>query len=180
MTQQLAAGRQDPFATKLGWAIFITFFILFFNIINLPRTPLGEREFLQMMHDSMGLIVGILCWIRVYWFVKGPAPTPPEGVPAASFAFGRMILFVLIFTFAIEFVIGTLYAWGEGRDIVLFGWHVPQMVATTESLRLLSGYPHSALAFYYLMLMSLWMAVGIWQQIKYKAGWRRLFPGELV
>ena len=41
MTEHLAPGTQDRVATILGWAIFVTFFILFFNIINLPRTPAG-------------------------------------------------------------------------------------------------------------------------------------------
>jgi cytochrome b561 len=91
-----------------------------------------------------------------------------------------MILFVLILTFAVEFVIGTFYAWGESRQINFFGFEFPQLVESTESLRLMTGYPHSALAFYYLMLISLWLAVGGWQAIRYKAGWRRLFPGEQV
>ena len=70
MSEQLAPGQQDKVATYLGWAIFITFFILFFNIINLPRTPLGQREGMQLWHDSLGWIVGALCWIRLYWFAK--------------------------------------------------------------------------------------------------------------
>ena len=180
MTEQLAPGTQDRTATLLGWAIFITFFVLFFNIINLPRTPLGQREGMQLWHDSVGWIVGLLCWFRIYWFIKGPKPQPPEGMPEDSFAFSRAILFVLICVFAIEFLIGILYAWGEGRQVNMFGAHFPQLLQTSEGLRISTGYPHSALAFYYLMLFSIWIALGWWQNRKYKSGWRRLFPGEKV
>ena len=180
MTDNPAPGTQDRVATLLGWAIFLTFFVLFFNIINLPRTPLGEREGMQLWHDSLGWVVGILCWVRLYWFAKGPKPTPPEGMPEDSFAFSRAILFMLILVYAIEFVIGIFYAWGEGRDVNFFGAVLPQFVGTSEPLRIATGYPHSALAFYYLMLFTIWLVLGWWQNRQYGSGWRRLFPGEKV
>lgn len=180
MNQPAAPGIQDRTATILGWAIFIAFFVMFINIFNLPRTPLGQREGMQLWHDSVGLIVGLLCWFRIYWFARGPKPQPPEGLPEDSFAFNRTVLFVLILVFAVEFLIGIFYAWGEGRQISMFGFHFPQLLPTTESLRRSAGYPHSALAFYYLMLFCLWFALGLWQNKKYKTGWRRLFPGEAV
>ena len=180
MSEQLAPGIQDRTATLLGWAIFVTFFILFINIINLPRTPLGEREGMQLWHDSLGWVVGVLCLIRLYWFAKGPKPQPPEGMPEDSFAFSRAILFTLILVFALEFLIGIFYAWGEGRSVNFFGAIFPQLVDTSENLRKATGYPHSAFAFYYLMLLTLWLALGFWQHRKYKSGWRRLFPGEKV
>jgi cytochrome b561 len=180
MTEHLQPGTQDRTATWLGWAIFVVFFMLFFNIINLPRTPLGEREGMQLWHDSLGLIVGLLCWVRLFWFVKGPKPQPPAGLPENSFAFNRAILFVLILVYALEFIIGLGYAWGEARQINMFGFQFPQLLATSEELRKATGYPHSALAFYYLMLFCLWLSLGIWQARKYKTGWRRLFPGVQV
>lgn len=180
MSAALAPGQQDGISTALGWAIFVSFLLLFFNIINLPRAPLDEREPLQLVHDSLGLVVGLLCMIRLYWFAKGPAPEPPVGMPAASFAFSRTILFVLIMTFALEFLLGIFYAWGEGREVMFFGWNPPQIIDTSETLRKSTGYPHSALAFYYLMLMSLWLALGAYQNYRYKVGWRRLFPGRPV
>jgi cytochrome b561 len=135
---------------------------------------------MQLWHDSLGWVVGALCWFRIYWFIKGPKPRPPEGMPENSFAFSRAILFVLILVFAVEFLIGIFYAWGEGRQVNMFGAHFPQLVDTSEGLRISTGYPHSALAFYYLMLFSTWIALGWWQNRKYKSGWRRLFPGEKV
>jgi len=180
MSGNPAPGTQDRVATLLGWAIFITFVVLFFNIINLPRTPLGQREGMQLWHDSLGWVVGILCLIRLYWFARGPRPQPPEGMPEDSFAFSRAILFMLILVFAAEFLIGIFYAWGEGRQVNFFGAVFPQMVPTSESLRIMTGYPHSALAFYYLMLFTIWFVLGFWQHRRYGSGWRRLFPGEKV
>ncbi|MDP6674868.1 MAG: cytochrome b/b6 domain-containing protein [Gammaproteobacteria bacterium] len=180
MNQQAAPGIQDRTATILGWAIFVTFFIMFFNITNLPRTPLGQRENLQLWHDSLGWIVGALCLVRLYWFAAGPKPQPPEGMPEGSFAFSRTILFVLILVFALEFLIGIFYAWGEARQVNFFGGIFPQLVKTSESLRVSTGYSHSALAFFYLEIFGLWSFVTIWQHIRYNADLRRLFPGERV
>lgn len=180
MSEQLGPGVQDRVATILGWAIFATFFLLFFNIINLPRTPLGEREGMQLWHDSLGWVVGILCLARLYWFAAGPKPRPPEGMPEDSFSHSRAILFMLVLVFAAEFLIGIFYAWGEGRNVNFFGGVFPQFVETSEALRIATGYPHSALAFYYLMLFTIWFVLGAWQNRKYGSGWRRLFPGEKV
>lgn len=180
MNEETAPGTQDRVATMFGWAIAITFFVLFWNIIMLPRTPLDQRANLQMFHDSLGLIVMLLAWARLVWFVLGPRPTPPVGLPDAAFAFNRTILFAIVLTFAVTGFIGFFYAWGEGRQIYLFGVHFPQLLPTTEGLRKTTGYPHSALSFYYLMLFALWFAVGIYQHFRYRTGYRRLFPGARV
>ena len=180
MTEHLAPGVQDRTATILGWAIFVTFFVLFFNIINLPRTPLGQREGMQLWHDSLGWIVGILCWIRIYWFAKGQKPQPPEGMPADSFAYSRAVLFMIVLISDRQFRAFAREMAGQGRNVNFFGAVFPQLVATTESLRISTGYPHGALAFYYLMLFTIWFVLGWWQNRKYQSGGRRLFPGVKV
>jgi cytochrome b561 len=180
MSAQLPSGQQDKVATFLGWALFVVFFVLFFNILNLPRTPLGEREGMQLWHDSLGWIVGVLCIIRLVWFAVGPRPRSPEGMPADSFAYSRAILFMIVLVFSVEFVLGLFYAWGEGRDVNFFGAVFPQLAETSEGLRVPTGYVHSALAFYYLMLFTIWFVLGWWQNRRYGSGWRRLFPGEKV
>ena len=181
VTQLAEAGRQDTVSTILGWLIFLSFFVLFFNIINLPRTPLDLREPLRVTHDTLGLVVMLLALIRLYWFWRGPAPSPPPGLPPGSFAFNRAILLALILTFAAEGIIGYCFAWGEtDRSPTIFGWVIPQLLPEDDAVRKPAGYLHSALGFYYLMLLSIWIAFGLYQHVRYKAGLLRLLPGFRV
>lgn len=180
MSNELAPGIQDRRSTIMAYVLVSCFIILFFNTINLPRTALDQRATLRLVHDSFGLIVLLLAALRLYWHYRDPAPRPPPGLPERSFAFNRTILVFLYATFAITGVIGFIYAWGEGRDVVLFGITLPHLVARSESVRVPMGYLHSSLGFYYLMLLSIWFAFGFYQHWRYKVGLRRLFPGRQV
>ena len=87
---------------------------MFFNIINLPRTPLDQREGMQLWHDSLGWVVGIVCLARLYWFAAGPeARVRPRVCRRIPSLHSRAILFMLVLVFAAEFLIGIFYAWGE-------------------------------------------------------------------
>lgn len=180
MSNELAPGIQDRRSTIMAYVLVSCFIILFFNTINLPRTALDQRATLRLVHDSFGLIVLLLAALRLYWHYRDPAPRPPPGLPERSFAFNRTILVFLYATFAITGVIGFIYAWGEGRDVVLFGITLPHLVARSESVRVPTGYLHSSLGFYYLMLLSIWFAFGFYQHWRYKVGLRRLLPGAQV
>ncbi|MCL4780474.1 MAG: cytochrome b/b6 domain-containing protein [Gammaproteobacteria bacterium] len=180
MSNELAPGIQDRRSTIMAYVLVSCFIILFFNTINLPRTALDQRATLRLVHDSFGLIVLLLAAVRLYWHYRDPAPRPPPGLPERSFAFNRTILVFLYATFAITGVIGFIYAWGEGRDVVLFGITLPHLVARSESVRVPTGYLHSSLGFYYLMLLSIWFAFGFYQHWRYKVGLRRLLPGRQV
>ena len=68
----------------------------------------------------------------------------------------------------------------EGREVVTFGIQLPRLVAKSESLRMTTGYLHSALGFYYMMLFSIWFVFGVYQHIRYRAGLLRLLPGSRV
>ncbi len=54
MTAQPAPGKQDQWTTLLGWMLALSFLALFININILPRTPLDQRVFLRIIHDSLG------------------------------------------------------------------------------------------------------------------------------
>jgi cytochrome b561 len=180
MNPNAAAGVQARRDTLMGWALALAFSVLLANILMLPRTALDQRETLRLVHDSLGLVLALLAAIRLWWFVRDPAPLPPAGLPASSFAFNRAILVALCLVFAVTGVIGFFYAWGEGRDVVLFGLELPALVQKSESVRIPMGYLHSTLGFYYMMLFSIWLAYGLYQHLRYRAGLLRLLPGSRV
>ena len=178
MSEQLAPGRQGQAATIFGWVMFIGFFALFFNILELPRTALDQRGPLRVFHDSLGLIIAIMAVVRLVWMARSPAPQPPEGLPAASFAFNRALLVAFYLVFAVTGALGFLFAWGEyHRPVILFGIELPQLLPEGDTYRMPGGYFHSALGFYYMMLATIWLAFGFYQHLRYKAGIARLFPG---
>lgn len=180
MSENPGPGQQSRKMTIMGWLVFLTFVVLLWNIVNMPRTALDLREPLMFFHYSLGLIVSILAALRLYWWFREPAPMPPQGLPAASFGFNRAILLAILIVFAIETVIGFAYAWGAGHEVVLYGIHLPELITKSEPMRMSMGYFHSALGFYYLMLFSIWFAFGLYQRFRYHVGMKRLWPGSSV
>ncbi len=178
---ELMPGRQDRRATILGWVLFLGFLVLMGNIVTLPRTALDERAALRMFHDSLGLLVMCFAAYVLIQRIRAPAPRPPVGLPENSFGFNRAILFVLFATFAATGLIGFIYAWGEfDREVILFGVTLPQIIADGDGVRKTFGYLHSALGFYYLFLIGVWLIFGLYQHVRYRAGLLRLFPGSRV
>jgi cytochrome b561 len=181
MSEAAAAGRQRRDETLFGWILALAFFVLLYNIISLPRTALEDRAALRAFHDSFGLVFIILSIWRLNWMVRRPGPVPPDGLPAASFAFNRAILVALYMTFVLTGVIGLFYGWGEfDREVVLFGLHLPSPYGENDAVRRLFGYLHSSLGFYYLFLIGVWLVFGLYQHLRYRAGLLRLLPGAKV
>ena len=57
---------------------------------------------------------------------------------------------------------------------------LPTLIPESYPLRAFGGYFHSAFGFYYLGLVALWLVVGVYQHIRYRAGLLRLLPGSRV
>ncbi len=180
MAENLEPGMQPLRTTVLGWLLAISFCVLFWNIVEMPRTALDQREPLRVFHFSLGLIVSALAVLRLVWWIRGPKLVTPSGLPSGSFAFHRSVLLALLLVFTVETIIGFVYAWGIGDEVVLFGFHLPAFLPKSESLRMAYGYFHSALGFYYMMLISIWFAFGFYQHWRYKCGLLRLLPGARI
>jgi cytochrome b561 len=180
MADENAPGVQPRRLAIMGWLLAVIFLVLFWNIIQMPRTALDQREFLHALHFSLGLIVSVLATVRLIWWFRGPTLRGPIGLPDGSFAFHRAVLFALVLTFAVESLIGFGYAWGTGHEVVLYGLQLPAMMSKSEPVRMSMGYLHSALAFYYMMLVTIWFGFGAYQHLRYGAGIARLFPGSRV
>ena len=183
MNDRLEAGRQDSFATLLGVLIFAIFTYLFYDTISIPKSPLDPpdaRLVLRAFHYTLGLSVWGLVAVRLSWWRRGPKPAPPPGLPPAAFAFSRAIILALLLTFFVTAIIGAIYAFADGQPVSFYGMRLPPLVPESYSLRAFGGYFHSALGFYYLGLVALWLIVGIYQHVRYRAGILRLLPGPRV
>lgn len=183
MTERLDAGRQDSIATILGALIFAIFTYLFYDTISIPKTPLDPpdaRLVLRAFHYTLGLSVWALAAVRLYWWWRGPKPSPPASLPPAAFAFCRAILLALLLTFFVTAIIGVMYAFADGQPVSFYGVHLPKLIPESYALRAFAGYFHSALGFYYLGLVALWLVVGLYQHARYRAGLLRLLPGPRV
>jgi len=183
MNEDLAAGRQDSFSTLLGVLIFAIFTYLLYDTVMIPETPLeppDARQVLRAFHYTLGLSVWVLVVVRLYWWWRAPGPSPPGGLPPAAFAFSRAILLALLLTFFVTGLMGVVYAYADGQPVSLYGFRLPTLIPESDPLRAFGGYIHSALGFYYLGLIALWLLVGLYQQARYRAGILRLLPGSRV
>lgn len=180
MNPSLPPGTQDRRAAILGWLVVVACAAMIWNSIELPRTALDMRAGLRALHSTLGLVVVVLVAVRLWWWARGPKPRPPAGVPESSFAFNRAIVLALLLSFGVTGIIGFPYAWADGQEITLFGVHLPRLVEPSRELRGMLGYLHSAIAFYYLMLLAIWFAYGFYQQLRYRPGLARLLPGSRV
>ncbi|MEZ5566370.1 MAG: hypothetical protein R3F24_13105 [Gammaproteobacteria bacterium] len=183
MDAQLPAGRQDSTSTLIGALIFTVFTYLLYDTVAIPTTPLdppGARMALRAFHYTLGLSVWLLVAIRLYWWRRAPRPLPPAGLPPAAFAFSRAILLALLLTFFVTGMIGVIYAFADGQPVSFYGFHLPVLIPESYPLRTFGGYFHSAFGFYYLALIGLWILVGIYQHLRYRAGLLRLLPGSRV
>lgn len=179
----LAHGRQDEVATLLGALIFTIFTYLFYDTLLIPTTPLDPidaRLIARAFHYTLGLSVWLLVSVRLFWWWRGPRPSPPLGLPPASFAFNRAILLALLITFFVTGILGVIYSYGDAQPVSFYGFHLPTLLPTSYPLRAFGGYFHSSLGFYYLGLLVLWLVVGIYQHLRYRTGLMRLLPGARV
>ncbi len=109
------------------------------------------------------------------------APESPRGLPPVSFSYNRLLLLAMYLSFVVTGIIGAVYACGEfHREIVLFGYTVPPLIADDDGVRKTYGYLHSALGFYYLFLFGIWVVYGSYQAFRYRVGFMRLLPGPKV
>jgi cytochrome b561 len=183
MNEQLGAGRQDTFSTLLGVLIFAIFTYLFYDTVAIPESPLepmDARLVLRAFHYTLGLSVWVLVTLRLYWWWRGPRPSPPRGLPPAAFGFSRAILLALLLTFFVTGILGVVYAYADGQPVSLYGFRLPAVIPESDPLRAFGGYFHSALGFYYLGLVVLWLLVGLYHHARYRAGILRLLPGSRV
>lgn len=123
-------------AKSLHWLIFLLMLAAWFAVESHEDFPKGSAERAQWMllHKSFGASVFLLVWLRLYWRLSGPLPTP-EPAPrwqhlAASglhwALYGLMVLMPLTGLAASQF---------SGRIVSFFGlFDIPVFLAANKAL----------------------------------------------
>lgn len=90
---------------------------------ELPRGT--ERDFLQGLHISIGVIaVPLIVW-RIFWRFWSRYPEPAPG-PHWQQRAAKLVSFVLLVALAVLFVTGPMTIWAAGNAIIVFDWlHLP-------------------------------------------------------
>ena len=178
-----APGQQDGRATLLGWILFALFVVVFVTSVTLPQTPLESqaRDTMRSLHFGTASLFLLVLLYRLYWWAAGPIPRPPAAMPASAFAFARLVQLALLVTLALMGISGFTYAWANGFATRLAGVvPVPALLPENQALWLVSGYIHSALSFYYLMLFGIALVMAVVHRFRYGVPVRRILPGRLA
>ena len=179
----LPPGEQDRRSVILGWVLLVLFIGIFITSVSLPRTALetAARDNMRLLHFGVASVFLFVVAYRLYWWAAGPKPTPPAGMPAGAFRFARLVQLVLLLTLTLMAISGFTYAWANGFEVRLGAViPLPALLPVNQATWLLSGYVHSALSFYYLMLFAIALVMGIVHRVRYGIPLRRLLPGRLA
>lgn len=164
----------------LSSLIVICFLSTFVVSVSWPLMNVGdpERDFRKALHMSMGVIVFILIVLRLIWWSMNESPKPPPGVPANAIGLSRTTTLFLYIDMLGLAVTGFMSSWAKGYEVSFLGlFDLPIIPGTTVAF---SGYGHSIFLFFNNLMMLSFIVVNLYIAIRYKAGFRRIFPGPQV
>ena len=69
---------------------------------------------MRALHFGIASLFLLVLLYRLYWWVVGPKPVPPAGMPPSAFSFARLVQLTLLVTLALMGISGFTYAWANG------------------------------------------------------------------
>lgn len=130
------SNRYSPISIAMHWMMFLLMVAVYACIELREIYPKGSdpREALKMWHFMLGLCVGILVWVRLFFMVRGqkPAivPTPPRWQHLLSKAV-HGLLYLLMIGLPI---LGWVMLSAAGKPIPFFGLELPALINENKEL----------------------------------------------
>jgi len=116
--------------------------------------------------------------LRLVWWFMNKSPNAPAGVPANAIGLSRTTTLFLYFDMLGLAITGFMNSWAMGYEVSFLGlFTLPILPGTTVAL---SGYGHSIFLFFNNIMILSFILVNLYIAIRYKAGFRRIFPGPQV
>lgn len=118
----------------MHWLIFLIFVVIYAAIEFKDWWPKGSdmRSNLMRAHESFGLLVLALVWLRIAFRIKYPAP-PIEAEGKALLAAKGMYLVLYVLMIALPMV-GWLMLSANDKPIPFFTFQLPALIAPDPSL----------------------------------------------
>jgi len=141
---------------------------------ELPRQT-AIRGFAYDAHETLGLIVLFLVFLRLSWKIANPAPVAAgsewQKLAARAVHVGLYVLMIAVP------VVGYLMVDAKGYDAAFFGWTAPDLVATDKDLAGRLKSLHEALAWALTAIIAAHAGAALWHHvIKRDSTMKRMLP----
>jgi cytochrome b561 len=116
----------------------------------LPKSSIDRESFLSA-HQSLGLTVLALVFVRLAWLAMSPAPAPSAGLTSSERILAlatRVCLYLIVIGFPISGLLVNVF---QADPVDLYGWTIPPLFAPDARAAALASAAHAIvlpLAFY--------------------------------
>ncbi len=167
----------SPLAIFLHWVLaimLIGMIALGWYMMSVEDSPGSEWYF--MLHKSIGVIVGIVVLVRLFWrFGHAPNPLPDSFPKWQTFAskVTHRLMYVAMITMPLVGIGGALLSKDE---VSIFGFTLPRAVAPNESFSETLFSLHSIIAWVLLGLISIHVLAALKHLISKDGVFQRMLP----
>lgn len=153
--------RYDRIAIALHWLIAIGVLAqiaLGLWMIGIPKLPAGVRAYWFNVHKSIGMTLGLLILVRLWWRLTHRPPSLPEAMPAwqaRAAHVSHLLLYACMITMPLAGYLGSVFS---GYPIKYFGWTLPAWGWKDESLKDLFSTVHYIAAMAFIALIAVHVA----------------------
>jgi cytochrome b561 len=176
--------RYGAVAQLLHWGMFVLIALNFIGgevMGDLPKKA-AIRGFAFDAHETLGLVVLFLLFLRLSWKMANRAPA--ESGPGWQRQAARLVHALLYVLLAAIPITGYVMVNAKGHHAAFFGWDVPSLLARDEPLGKAAEDVHETLANALLVLVVAHVGAALWHHVVARDGvLRRMLPrrrdGEL-
>ena len=123
-------------------------------MIDIPKQPVGVRAWWFNLHKSIGITIGVLVIVRIYWRLTHPAPPLPDTLPSWQRAAAKVSHFGLYACLLIMPVTGYLGSNFTKYPIKYFGYAIPHWGWDAPPLKELMSQIHFATVVVFVILIA--------------------------
>lgn len=130
------SNRYRPISMAMHWMMFLLMVAVYACIELREIYPKGSdlREALKMWHFMLGLCVGILVWVRLFFMVTGAKPPIVPMPPRWQYLLSKAVHGALYLLMIALPILGWCMLSAAGKPIPFFGLELPALINENKEL----------------------------------------------